>query len=157
MKTLTHAEKDAVRNAPCGVCHTVPPFADGSRCHPHRLVPSRGYLVGNVVPRCPSCHAAESQPNVRRLVMSARRGGLHGGFVSMSREKRAEVARLGGLKSIRRGGGWRRAHDLHPDMAREAGRKGALALNAKLTPAQMAAKMERMRAARRARQLGLDP
>src|SRR2546430_16024625 len=75
---LTPRDKDAIRNSRCGKCHKRPPFADGSRCHPHRLVPAKGYVKGNVVPRCPKCHSQEPGHNPQ-FTLSARKAGLKGG------------------------------------------------------------------------------
>jgi len=59
---------------PCGKCGSVPPFSDGSRCQPHRIVPELGYVEGNVVPRCPLCHSKEPGHS-RRFTLSAYRAG----------------------------------------------------------------------------------
>src|SRR5712664_4128900 len=87
MRTLTRADKDAIRNRPCGRCHERPPFEDGSRCHPHRLVPEKGYVEGNVVPRCPECHAEE--PGSSQYTRHARQGGLNRAAVLTPKQLRA--------------------------------------------------------------------
>jgi len=134
---LTGPDKNAIRNRPCGRCGAVPPFPDGSRCHPHRLVPSRGYVAGNVVARCPPCHSEE--PGHKPWVRHARQGGLIGGPIG---------GPIGG----------RRVHELHPDLnailnARRTpaqksaiGRSGGLATYARMTPAQRSAKGRGLRA-----------
>ena len=111
---MTEAEKDAIRAQPCGRCGATPPFTDGSRCHPHRLVPSRGYVAGNVVPRCPDCHAKE--PGHRAVTSAARRGGISGGHARATRLSRNELSAIG-----RKGA--RRCRELHPEQLRENGRK----------------------------------
>lgn len=105
---LTRAEKNAIRMMPCGKCGATPPFSDGSRCHPHRIEPSRGYVAGNVVPRCPVCHSRE--PGHSTFVASA----FHAG-------------KAGGPK------GGKRVHQVHPTMASENGKKNMAAVNARLT------------------------
>src|SRR6266849_220559 len=124
---MTPAEKDTIRDLPCGTCGSVPPFQDGSRCHPHRLVPSKGYVEGNVVPRCPECHAAE--PGHKPMTKLARQAGLKGG-----------VARMAGLTPAERAALSRAATAaLTPTEHSANSRRGALALNAKLTPEQRVA------------------
>lgn len=85
-RPLSVAELDAIRNMPCGNCGAVPLFDDGSRCHPHRIIPgSKGgqYVEGNVVSRCPPCRDAEH-------------GGNRLGLILLSRERRAAAGRRGG-------------------------------------------------------------
>lgn len=43
--------KKILRKMPCAVCayQRIP-------CHVHRLVPQKGYVMGNVVQVCPNCH-----------------------------------------------------------------------------------------------------
>jgi HNH endonuclease/NUMOD3 motif len=80
MKLLTEREKDAIRNSPCGVCHAIPPFADGSRCHTHRIIPdSKGglYTKENTVPRCPDCHANEPEHSPMLRVAGKDHRGKH--------------------------------------------------------------------------------
>lgn len=98
---MTKREKDAIRALPCGKCGGVPPFADGSRCHPHRIEPALGYVAGNVVPRCPECHALE--PGQHRLARTARKAALRAQEVNPPEVWR-EAGRKGGLKGGRNGG-----------------------------------------------------
>jgi len=137
---LTRREKDAIRSSPCGRCGAVPPFADGSRCHPHRVRPELGYVAGNVVPRCPPCHAAE--PGHHPWIKAARKGGRRS-YELHPENVRALNARL---TPAQRSAIGRRVHELHPDLARENGRRSQAlhpenvrALNAKLTPMQRSA------------------
>jgi len=116
---MTESEKDTIRKLPCGQCGAVPPFADGSLCHPHRLVPARGYASGNVEPRCPTCHAGEA--GHRAFTAHARAAGLQ------VHEVHPTLARENGLKGF---GSNReaakaaslRAHSLHPTLSHEGGR-----------------------------------
>lgn len=59
-KEMSKRGKNAIRLQPCALCLAVPPFGDGSKCHPHRLIPGRDggrYVASNVIPLCPPCHA----------------------------------------------------------------------------------------------------
>lgn len=61
-RLLTRREKETIRNSPCGRCGKRPPFSDGSRCHPHRIIPGcvgGRYTKENTTPRCPECHDIE--------------------------------------------------------------------------------------------------
>ena len=133
---LTTREKNAIRSMPCGKCGAVPPFPDGSRCHPHRLVPAEGYVANNVVPRCPSCHASEH--GSAKCTKHAYQAGLR------THELHPGLARANG----------RRTHELHPELAQENASKGARTLNAQLTPAERSANA---REAGRARMASMTP
>jgi len=92
-RLLTKAEKNAIRNSPCGKCGAVPPYPDGSWTQKHRIVPgSKGgrYTLKNTVPRCPKCHSKEPDHNT--------------GFIMLSPAKQRERGRKGG----------RRSNELHP-------------------------------------------
>lgn len=151
MTTLSRREKDAIRKSPCGKCGAVPPFPDGSRCQPHRIEPALGYVAGNVVPRCPQCHAAE--PGHPILPTVAFKGGRRRQelYPDLSREKMvalnasrtsAERAAFASAATasltpsersanVRKGG--LLTHQRHPELARENARKAGLALKARLT------------------------
>jgi len=177
---LTRREKDAIRAMPCGKCGAIPPFADGSRCHPHRIEPALGYVAGNVVPRCPPCHSEEPghKPWVKHALAAGRR--VHDLHPDLAREnaralntsltptERSASARKAARRmhelhpDLARANG-RRTHELHPDLARESGRRShelhpdrarenARATNARLTTAQRSAATRKGWAARRARQ-----
>ena len=130
MRTLTPREKNIIRALPCGRCGSIPPFADGSRCHPHRLVPSRGYVANNVVPRCPTCHALE--PGHKAVTAHA----LMGGRISIAKMPREAMVRGGRRGGSRSGPG--RIAALSADHRREIGHQGAIAANARRTPEQVA-------------------
>lgn len=58
---LTAREKDEIRSQSCALCLALPPFADGGRCHVHRIHRGKNggrYTRSNVVPLCPPCHHA---------------------------------------------------------------------------------------------------
>lgn len=120
-------DKRAIRNLPCGRCGGVPPFADGSRCHPHRLVPGcegGEYTEGNVVPRCPSCHDIEhGGDGTAPFIGAAKIGGAIGGKIGGRRvhEVYPEMARANGIKYGPAGG--RRRQELYPGLSQENGRK----------------------------------
>ena len=133
---LTGPEKDAIRSSPCGSCGAVPPFDDGSRCHPHRIDPEKGYVAGNVVPRCPACHSEE--PDHHPWIKAARKGGLNR-VAKLTPAELSEIGRRGGLIGGRRGALAMNAKLTPAERsanARKAGREGARALNAKLAPAE---------------------
>lgn len=72
---LTEAEKDVIRASPCSQCGEAPPFGRHKvRCSCHRLVPKKGYVKGNVVPRCPYCHGDE-HPAKREWILALALGG----------------------------------------------------------------------------------
>jgi hypothetical protein len=137
MRKLTHSEKQAIRRLPCCLCLSVPPFADGSRCHTHRIVPARHggeYVEGNVVPLCPPCH---HELEGFALILAARKGAalqpreakVKGGRIAvrmMSEEAKARGRRkrgqLCGPANIRK-------------ISPEARRKNGLAHLARLTAA----------------------
>lgn len=114
---LTASQKEAIRNMPCGNCGGVPPFPDGNRCHPHRVIPgSEGgqYTKANTVPRCPRCHDVE-----------------HGGegaapFTGASREGGFALHRTVDPKKLRQ---W----------CRKGGRRAREAMRKKYSPAALSA------------------
>ncbi len=92
---MTRREKDVIRLLPCSHCGNIPPFIDGSCCHPHRVIRQKDggrYTVDNVIPLCPICHRDEDKIV---MITSAVSGGRKGGL---------------------------RTHELHPDMAQKIGR-----------------------------------
>ncbi|KKN68892.1 hypothetical protein LCGC14_0446780 [marine sediment metagenome] len=124
-RRLSHKELNTIRESPCGRCGNRPPFPDGSRCHPHRIIPGCDggqYVVGNVIPRCSDCHVLEhgGDGQASLLTVACRLGGLRGGpkakgkvgFALWPREKiqaaakkvsheaRARAGRLGGRARI---------------------------------------------------------
>lgn len=121
---------EAIRNAPCGRCGAVPPFTDGSRCHPHRVVPGSAggqYIAGNAVPRCPSCHDIEhGGEGTSPFIGAARVGGRAGGrrrqelHPDLSREIAIRTHKL--YPTMAREAGLR-AHELHPGLASETMRR----------------------------------
>jgi len=79
MVKLTPREKETIRNSPCGRCGGVPPFEDGSRCHPHRIIPGcegGEYVEGNVTPRCAECHDIEHGGNGKIPLIAATRAAV---------------------------------------------------------------------------------
>jgi len=108
---MSRPEKDIIRNSPCAKCGREPPFADGSRCHVHRLVPSRGYVTTNVEARCGDCHAAE--PGHPQLTKHSSKGGF-ARAARLTAEERSAIARKAGLARAR----------LHPDELRATGLRG---------------------------------
>ena len=132
---LTKSEKETIRNSPCGRCGAVPPFKDGSRCHPHRIIPrSQGglYTRENTVPRCPKCHGTEHGGMGRgistaALIGAAHLGGRSGGKLGGKRRQELypDLSRQWGLKYGREAGikGGHRTHELHPDHGRQCGLK----------------------------------
>lgn len=146
-----------IRNAPCGCCGATPPFPDGSRCHPHRILPGhRGgrYTKRNTTPRCPACHdIAHGGTGVPPFRGAPRKGGLNR-MAQLTPEQRSEYARtiganrdLGQLRKNARAmtrarlkappaqqrawsqQGGRRAHEVHPDLARRMGLVGGRRVN----------------------------
>ncbi len=100
---MTEAEKRLIRRLPCSQCGAIPPFADGSLCQPHRLLPgSQGgeYVADNVVPLCAACHDRVHGGNGEAPFLGA--------------------ARQGGLKAVPFLLRWK--HD-HPDKVKEHARK----------------------------------
>lgn len=101
-RRLTRRDKEIIRNSPCHSCGTAPPFANGTRCQPHRIPPRHKggrYIEGNVIPLCPSCHdIAHGGTGRAPLIGAARLGGLiggpMGGFATMTLEKHREIGRL---------------------------------------------------------------
>lgn len=141
---MTRREKDVIRSMPCGRCGARPPFADGTRCQPHRLVPGSAggkYVVGNVEPRCASCHDIEhGGTGAAPLIGAASDGGRKGGRASGESKRRngltpaalaharsaldvarASISREQHSANSRKGA--HRTHELHPDLAREVGRR----------------------------------
>lgn len=99
-RLLTEAEKDAIRNSPCGKCGAVPPFADGSRCHPHRVISeSKGgqYTKRNTVPRCAKCHSKEPghSPGLILLPPSKIRASLRGRALTPEHRAKISAAKQG--------------------------------------------------------------
>ena len=136
---LNAAEKDAIRQMPCGRCRAEPPFADGSKCHTHRPVPERGYVRGNVVPRCPDCHAKEpGHPAMTAFTMKAaltlrrriRREGMTPAEQDRNRNN-GRAARLGGLASKER---HRREGLTAKELSRN--RRNAVMIAERITPEQ---------------------
>jgi hypothetical protein len=135
-RLLTHTEKNAIRNSPCGKCGAVPPLPDGSRCQVHRIIPeSKGgrYTRANTVPRCPTCHTKE--PSTRSP-----------GWIMMSQAKHRELglknaARIHRLYPDLASQTMRRTNRRYPNLASEAGKKGGRAatvtMRAKYTPEQL--------------------
>ena len=146
MMKLTGTEKDAIRNSPCGTCGDVPPFPDGSRCHPHRLDPKKGYVAGNVVPRCPDCHSKEPGHNAwTRYARAAARKGALITNASMLPAQRAARSRKAGLKGSsvlkerhRMHGLTQKEHAQRAMLAKANASKGGLAF-ARLPAAQRSA------------------
>lgn len=128
MTLLTRAEKEAIRNSPCGRCREKPPFADGSRCQPHRIIPGCDgglYTRENTTPRCNKCHDIEhggtgQAPFIGSARMAGKKGGKIGGRTLRDRhpDHFSRIGKVGGKI------GGRRTHELHPDQARETGRRG---------------------------------
>ncbi len=90
-RKLTGKEKETIRNSFCWRCGAVPPFADGSRCHPHRIIPGCDggeYVVGNVVPRCPPCHDIEHGGTGNPPLIGA-------ASIALPQHRRVEVGRKG--------------------------------------------------------------
>lgn len=161
---MTRREKDAIRDSFCCLCLVVPPFADGSRCHPHRIIRGQDggqYVDGNVIALCPECHKATdrvacitaARSGAYRLhelhPMMARENGLKNikTLLALSPEQRAANARKAGLASAARlSPEERRARSrvaLQSSDPVAAGRKGAAALGNRrlrdgLTPAELA-------------------
>jgi len=144
---MTRREKDAIRAMPCGKCGVMPPFGDGSRCHPHRIEPAKGYVTGNVVPRCPDCHALEPghlpiTKYAHRAVVTlnqsltraqrqenGRKGAfrMHALYPQLASETMRRTMRENppNLDQLRKNAvaGARRLHELYPELAREMGRR----------------------------------
>jgi len=128
---LERSELTAIRSSPCSKCGAHPPFLHGARCHPHRLVPSKGYVRGNVVALCPYCHANE-HPNRAAFVRAASKGGrrVHEIHPDLARAKmRALNATLTPQDRVANGRkGGRTTARLYPEMMRERGRQAGLHL-----------------------------
>jgi hypothetical protein len=125
-KLLTERQKDAIRDSPCGKCRASPPFADGSRCQTHRIVPSREggqYTKENTVPRCPTCHALEPGHGGRGLILLPMSKRCEAGKKAAERlhELHPTLARENGLKYGKQGG--QRVHELHPGLASRAAKR----------------------------------
>lgn len=148
---MTPAEKDAIRAQPCGECGATPPFTDGSRCHPHRLIPAKGYVVGNVAPRCSTCHSQEpgrghhlaktSYQNIVKLNARLTReehsaNSRKAARALVERKHRAGLtpAERAHLQNCGRLGGAARAAALTADERLAIARLAVAARNAKLTP-----------------------
>jgi general stress protein YciG len=152
---MTRREKDSIRAMPCGTCGAEPPFHDGSRCHPHRIIPgSLGgqYVIDNVVPRCSACHDIEhGGTGVAPFIGAARRAG-RARQAQLTPAERSEFGRRYGAANLRKhhdpetqsrrgtkGGPIRQAALTAQEKSafgRANGRKGWLAMQNKVTPAE---------------------
>lgn len=129
---MTRGEKELIRNRPCALCLSVPPFADGSRCHVHRIIRGKDggqYEGENVIPLCPPCHRV-----VDRIaaITGARSGGLVGGRIGGPKgaRRRHELYPQMSAENLR---GWR---ERHPELVRQNSRKAAQVMWAKRTKAE---------------------
>lgn len=129
-RALTRHELHEIRNSACGRCGSTPPLPDGSRCHPHRIVPgSEGgqYVEGNVVPRCPSCHDLEhGGDGTAPFIGAAQEGGRKGAFALHDKYPdlaRATARRLHQVYPNLARDTAIRTHQRHPELGRELGRK----------------------------------
>lgn len=149
-RELTHAEKNQIRNSRCGQCGEKPPFTDGSRCQPHRIVPGHQggkYTRENTVSRCNKCHDIEhGGTGEAPFIGAARIGGKTGAKILHERhpdlasktmkqtnantppevrKARSKKARAHALQlnpdMCSRGG--RRMHELHPGLQSKTARR----------------------------------
>ena len=124
---LTPKQKDAIRALPCVLCLAVPPFADGSPCHVHRILRGKDggqYTRENVIPLCPSCHYAVDR-------VACLNGAAKGG--RRSHELHPDNARTAGRK------GGLRVQALYPAVQRENGRRVGLERMSHLTATERSA------------------
>lgn len=120
---LTPQQKNVIRDMPCGKCGSEPPFGDGTRCHTHRPVPARGYVHGNVVPRCPDCHAKEPG----HPAMTAMTAKAHAALSKRIRREGMTPLERERQRNSGRAGGYARARKLGADQLSDIGRKAGLA------------------------------
>lgn len=136
-RILSHAEKEVIRNSPCGRCKRKPPFPDGSRCQPHRIIPGQQggkYTKKNTVPRCNECHDIEhggtgEAPFIGAATLGGKKGGKIGGkrVWELHRDHMLEVSRAANLKGASKGGaagGIKKAWERHPERMRAAAQLG---------------------------------
>ena len=159
---MTESEKRAMRRASCRRCGAAPPchvhrIIPGSR--------GGIYVQGNVEPRCPSCHDLEHGGNgTAPFIGAAREAGKVGGRNGSTAEKVQRLTEANARLSPERRSeigiaGARARQQQHPGLSQQIGlkswptlvaaraklspewrnavaRKGALALNQRLTPEQ---------------------
>lgn len=151
---LTHRQKDAIRNLPCALCLAVPPFPDGSRCHPHRIVRGKDggeYTRDNVVPLCPPCHSEVDRLTAIRAAYIGGKRSYQVGLGLLDAETRKENARHGGLVGGPRNKERRRLFGLtEPELRHRRAIRGvgSRAKWSRTTREQRVAFMRRVRASR---------